>query len=150
MRKIPALSRPNLIPALSQPRPAGGFLLIEVMLAVAIFAVSVLALAAAVENVLQAQLWKDEDEKVRRFLDGQMAQIEAGQIVLADGETKSKVEGWLPEMAVIARRQQLKLKNEDNKDIPGLYEVTIEATWRSGSSPQSRALIFWYSPRQGI
>jgi hypothetical protein len=103
-----------------------------------------------VENVLQAQVWKDEDEKVRRFLDGQMAQIEAGQIVLADGDTKSKVEGWLPDMAVIARRQQLKLKNEDNKDIPGLYEVTVEVTWKSGAVPQSRTLTFWYSPRQGI
>ncbi len=127
-----------------------GFLLVEVMLAVAIFAVSVLALAAAVENVLQAQVWKDEDEKVRRFLEGQVAQIEAGQIVLADGETKSKVEGWLPEMAVVARRQQLKLKNEDNKDIPGLYEVTVEASWLSGATRQTRAVVFWYSPRQGI
>ena len=150
MRKTPAASRPHSIPTRPQSRRPGGFLLIEVMLAVAIFAIAVLSLAASVENVLQAQLWKDEDEKVRRFLDGQMAQIEAGQIVLADGETKSKVEGWLPEMTMIARRQQLKLKNEDNKDIPGLYEVTVEVTWKSGNVPQSRELSFWYSPRQGI
>src|SRR6186713_2237852 len=65
-----------------------GFLLVEVMLAVAIFAVAVLALAKSVEAMLNAQIIKDEDEKVRRFMESKMMEIEAGAVPLQDSTTE--------------------------------------------------------------
>src|SRR5690242_5833034 len=88
-----------------------GFLLIEVMIAVAIFALAVLALGKCVENVITAQVLKDEDEKVRRFLDSKMAEIEAGAVPLSDS-SKEPVKDFLPNAKLKITRKQLQRKNE--------------------------------------
>jgi prepilin-type N-terminal cleavage/methylation domain-containing protein len=124
-----------------------GFLLIEVMLAVAIFAIAVLSLGRCVENILEAQRIKDEDELVRRFLDSKMAEIEAGAVPLTES-SKEPVKDFLPDAKLKTTRKQLQRKNEKEQDLFGLYTVTIELTWTSDNAEQSRALTFYIYPRQ--
>jgi Tfp pilus assembly protein PilV len=123
------------------------FLLVEVMLAVAIFAVAVLALAKSVEAMLNAQILKDEDEKVRRFLESKMVEIEAGAVPLSDS-TSEEVKGWLPEMRLKTTRTPLKKKNEKGVDLTGLYMVTLDLTWLSNNEKMERSLSFYIYPRQ--
>jgi predicted outer membrane protein len=125
----------------------GGFLLIEVVLAIAIFAIGVLALGRCVENILEAQRIKDEDELVRRFLDSKMAEIEAGAVAVSES-SKEPVKDFLPEAKLKMTRKQLQRKNEKEQDLFGLYAVTIELTWVSDNAEQSRALTFYIYPRQ--
>jgi hypothetical protein len=123
------------------------FLLVEVMLAVAIFAVAVLALAKSVEAMLNAQILKDEDEKVRRFLDSKMMEIEAGAVPLSDSTTE-EIKGWLPEMRLKTMRTPLKRKNEKGVELTGLYMVTLDLTWLSNNEKMERSLSFYIYPRQ--
>lgn len=123
------------------------FLLVEVMLAVAIFAVAVLALAKSVEAMLNAQILKDEDEKVRRFLDSKVAEIEAGAVPLSDS-TSEEIKGWLPDMRLKTTRTPLKRKNEKGVDLTGLYMVTLDLSWTSNNEKMERSLSFYIYPRQ--
>lgn len=123
------------------------FLLVEVMLAVAIFAVAVLALAKSVEVMLNAQIIKDEDEKVRRFLESKMVEVEAGAIPLSDSTTED-VKGWLPDMRLKTTRTPLKRKNEKGVDLTGLYAVTLDLSWQSDGQKLQRSLSFYIYPRQ--
>lgn len=123
------------------------FLLVEVMLAVAIFAVAVLALAKSVEAMLNAQILKDEDEKVRRFLESKMMEVEAGAIPLSDSTTE-EIKGWLPGMRLKTTRTPLKRKNEKGVDLTGLYMVTLDLSWLSNSEKMDRSLSFYIYPRQ--
>jgi Tfp pilus assembly protein PilV len=124
-----------------------GFLLLEVMLAVAIFSLSVLALAACVENLVNAQTLKDEDEKVRRFLASRMAEIEAGAVPLSDSTTE-EIKDSLPKMKLKTTRTQLKRKNEKEQDLFGLYVVNLQLTWLSGNTEVERNVMFYLYPRQ--
>jgi Tfp pilus assembly protein PilV len=128
-------------------RLRGAFLLVEVMLAVAIFAVAVLALAKSVEAMINVQIIKDEDEKVRRFLESKMMEIEAGAVPLSDSTTE-EIKGWLPDMRLKTTRTPLKRKNEKGVDLTGLYMVTLDLAWLSGSEKMERSLSFYIYPRQ--
>ena len=123
------------------------FLLVEVMLAVAIFAIAVLALAKSVEAMLNAQILKDEDEKVRRFLESKMLEVEAGAVPLSDS-TSEEIKGWLPDMRLRTTRTPLKKKNEKGVDLTGLYMVTLDLTWLSNNEKMERSLSFYIYPRQ--
>jgi hypothetical protein len=123
------------------------FLLVDVMLAVAIFAIAVLALAKSVEAIIHAQILKDEDEKVRRFLESKMMEVEAGAVPLSDSTTED-IKGWLPEMRLKTTRTPLKRKNEKGVDLTGLYAVTLDLTWLSENEKMERSLSFYIYPRQ--
>jgi prepilin-type N-terminal cleavage/methylation domain-containing protein len=125
-----------------------GFLLIEVMVAVAIFAVAVLALGNCISNVIAAQVLKDEEEQVRRFLDGKMAEIESGAVPLSDTGTTEEVKEWLPGAKIKIKRTLLKRKNEKDQDLFGLYVVDTELTWLSNGAKQTRLLSFYIYPDQ--
>jgi type II secretory pathway pseudopilin PulG len=129
-------------------RRACGFLLIEVMVAVAIFSLAVLALGRCVENVIAAQVLKEEDEQVRRFLDGKMAEIEAGAVPLSETATSEEIKDWLPGAKISTKRTQLKRKNEKEQDLFGLYVVDVELTWLSDGVKQQRNLAFYIYPEQ--
>jgi len=126
----------------------GGFLLVEVMVAIAIFAVAVVALGKCVENIMAAQLIKEEDEQVRRFLDGKMAEIEAGAVIVNDRATTEEVKDWLPGAKLTTKRTQLKKKNEKDQDLYNLFVVDIELNWLSNGEKQSRSVSFYVFPDQ--
>jgi hypothetical protein len=119
----------------------------EVILAVAIFALAVVALAGCVENLINAQTIKDEDEKVRRFLASRMYEIEAGAVPLSDSSTE-EIKDMLPQMKLKTTRTQLKRKNEKEQDLFGLYAVNLQLTWLSGNTEVERNLSFYIYPRQ--
>jgi len=127
---------------------SGGFLLIEVLVAVAIFAAAVLALGKCIENVIAAQVLKDEDEQVRRFLDSKISEIEAGAVPLSETATAEEIKEWLPGAKLTTKRTQLKRKNEKLQDLFGLYVVDVEVTWLSDGAKQSRAVAFYVYPDQ--
>ena len=132
----------------SARRRAHGFLLIEVLVAVAIFAAAVLALGRCVENVIAAQMLKDEDEQVRRFLDSKVAEIESGAVPLSDTATTKEIKDWLPGTKLTTKRTQLKRKNEKDQDLFGLYVADVEIAWLSDGGKQARKISFYIYPDQ--
>ena len=115
------------------------FVLLEVMLGVAIFAMGVLALGKCVNNCVIAEVAKNEDRKARLALSNRLAEIEGGAVDI----TKAKEEPLKGMFQGITIKQQVKpvpLKNERKQVISGIYEIDLEAVWKSGNETQSKEL----------
>jgi type II secretion system protein I len=124
-----------------------GFVLIEVMIAVAIFAMAVLALGEGVRNCIAAQIAQEDDARAVRVLENRMAEIELGAVPLQDSTTEDLKEPFKG-MKLKTTRVQLKKKNEKEQDLFGLYTVNLDLIWKSDGVPQERVLSFYYFPRQ--
>ena len=119
-----------------------GFVLLEAMIAVAVFSIGVLALGRCVQNCIVAERAKVEDEHARRFLMNRMAEIEHGSVVLQDKATE-ELKGAFAGMVLKTTRVPLKKKNEKKQELPGLFVVTLELAWKSNGQDQSKDLTFY-------
>jgi hypothetical protein len=122
-------------------------LLMEAMVAVAIFVLAILGIGKAIEQVMVAQVMKDETEKVQRFLDSKMSEVQAGAVPLQDS-TVEEIKDWLPGAKLKTTRKPLKRLNEKEQELFGLFHVTLELTWLSDGQPATRSLSFYIFPRQ--
>lgn len=126
--------------------PRRGFVLLEAMIAVAIFAIGVLALGKCVSNCLVAERFKEEDGRARRALENRMLEIEAGSVPLSDSITEELKEPF-DGMTIKQTRVPLKKKNEKDEDIVGLESVTLELTWKSDGEEHAKELTFYVYPQ---
>lgn len=124
-----------------------GFVLFEVMLAVAIFVIGVLALGNCVENCLRAETAREADARVRRVLENRMAEIQAGAVALSESSTE-ELKGPFAGMTLKTKREPLKEKNEKDQELLGLYTVSLQVLWKENGVEQSRALEFYFFPKQ--
>jgi hypothetical protein len=127
---------------LSSSRCAGrGFVLLEAMLAVAIFALGVLGLGRCISQGLNVERLAAEDARACRVLENRATEVEAGAISAA---TATEALGGINAGMVLKQTcQPLHKKDEHGKEMTNLYRVTLEAAWMSDGSPQSRTLIFY-------
>jgi hypothetical protein len=127
-------------------RDERGVWLLESMIAVAIFALGMIALGQCLNNCLVAQHIKQDDLRARQALQNRMIEIESGS------ETKFpdtvKLKGAYEGMSIKQTRVPLKRKNEKKQDILGLYAVTLELMWEADGQELSRELTFYVYPRQ--
>lgn len=129
------------------PARRHSFVLLEAMLAVAIFALGVITLGRCVSHCLAAEQFKIEDVRARCVLQNRMAEIEAGVVSLKKPiteELKAPFAGLKLEQTVSA----VKMINEKKEELTGLLAVTLRVSWKSGRDPQSRELIFYVQPRE--
>ena len=89
-----------------------GVVLLEAMIAVAIFSIGVLALGRCVEQCITAEMVKVEDERARRFLASRMAEIEQGSVIVQDKATED-LKGEFEGMSLRTTRVPSKKKNEE-------------------------------------
>jgi Tfp pilus assembly protein PilV len=134
-------------PSTPDARSLRGFVLIETILAVAIFSVGILALGRCVENCVLADIAKEQDNRARRALENEMALIESGAKPLAESSVQ-ELKGMFQGMVLKTKRTLLKEKNEKNQDIVGIYAVQLEADWTVGQEKMTRSIEFYYQPRQ--
>lgn len=125
----------------------GGFLLLDSMLAVAIFALGVLALGRCVENCLRAERFRREEGLAQRVLANYANQIETEALPLAD-QMSEQLKGAWTGMTMNITREPLKLQNEKEQELFGLYRVTLDLSWKSGVEVIHRDLSFYFYPRQ--
>ena len=134
-------------PSTPHARSLRGFVLIETILAVAIFSVGILALGRCVENCVLSDIAKEQDNRARRALENEMALIESGAKPLAESSVQ-ELKGMFQGMVLKTKRTLLKEKNEKNQDIVGIYAVQLEADWTVGQEKMTRSIEFYYQPRQ--
>lgn len=129
-------------------RGRSGFLLIESMLAVAIFALAMIGIGKCVEQCIRGQMLIQEDERARRFLSNRMAEIEMGAVLVTDDAKSEDLKDAFEGMTITSKREELKRKDEKDRDILGLYDVKLELTWKFHGVEQSRSLEFYVNPLQ--
>lgn len=120
----------------------GGFVLLEAMLGVAIFAIGVIALGQCVNACLAAEAARTQDQTARLVLSNRMAEIEAGAVVLEDAKTE-KLKGPFEGISLKQTRKALNKKNENDQELVGLQIVTLEASWSNGRQEQAKDLSFY-------
>jgi Tfp pilus assembly protein PilV len=127
-------------------RRSGGFLLLETMVGVAVFAIGVLALAKCVDNCLNAEMAKRQDQRARLALENRLAEIEAGASSVEE-ETEDKLEGMFKGITIKQKRTPLPLKNKDDTEVTGMYTVTVDAIWKEAGIVQRKTMnLYVYRP----
>ena len=129
------------------PKKSAGFLLLDCMLAVAIFGFGVIALSRCVENCLRAERFRREEGLAQRLLANYLVQIETEALPLADQMTEQLKGAW-EGMTLNITREQMKLLNEKEQELFGLYKVTLDVSWNTGVETIHRDLSFILYPRQ--
>jgi len=124
-----------------------GFALFEVLLAVTIFAVGVLGLGRCVERMVSAQALTVEEGRACQALSNAMAMIESGAVVPGDS-SREKLQGMFEGMELRTTRKLLQEKNESRQDVFGVYQVTLEVSWKRGGEVRKRELVFYHYPRR--
>jgi hypothetical protein len=127
-------------------RNPAGFILFEVMCAVTIFVIGVLALGHCVENCLKAEIMKEDDARARRVLENRMLEIEAGA-VLGNETTSEELKGPFAGMTLKTKRDKQKFKNEKEVDFE-IDVVKLEVLWKQDGRENSRELEFYVRPTQ--
>ena len=126
---------------------AAGFLLLETMIGVLVFAIGVLALARCVQRCLDVEAAKRWDERARTALENRMAEIEAGAIYFKT-EKEEKLGGIFEGITLHQTRSPLGLQDENKKELAGLFQIHLEAQWQEAAGTQSKELSFYvYQPR---
>src|SRR5215204_6439459 len=125
----------------------GGFVLLECMLAVTIFALGILALGRCVENCLRAEKFRREEGLAQRALANYWIQVEQGAIPITENVSE-KLKGAWEGMTMNISREPLVLKNEKDQELFGLYQVKLQLTWSSNGEIVNRELQFMIYPRQ--
>ena len=133
--------------ALHSSGKSAGFLLLESMLAVAIFGLGVIALSRCVENLMRAERIRREEGLAQRLLANYLVQIETEALPLSDQMTE-KLKGAWAGMTMNITREQMKLQNEKEQELFGLYKVTLDVSWTAGREVIHRDLSFILYPKQ--
>ena len=124
-----------------------GFLLLEVMLAVAVFAIGVLSLGECVNHCLTAESARKEDQLAHDALRDRLRMIESGAYSPTTNGS-DQLEDRFASITMQQSFQPLQLKNENNQPISNLYSVHLEAHWQSGSQAESKAITFYVFQKQ--
>jgi hypothetical protein len=120
------------------------FVLLEAMLAVAIFAIGVITLGRCVSNCLAAEQLKVEDVRVRRVLQNRMAEIESGAVLVTRPITED-LKGPYAGLKLEQTASPVRKTNEKREELTGLLEVHLRVSSSGGT--QSRELSFYVLSR---
>src|ERR671912_1004625 len=118
-----------------------GFVLLECMLAVAIFALGILALGRCVENCLRAEKFRREEGLAQRALANYWVQVVHGAIPITENVSYPLKGAW-EGMTMNVSREPLVVKNEKDQELFGLYQVKLQLTWPNGVETITRELQF--------
>lgn len=128
-------------------RGKGGFLLLETMIGVMVFALGVLALAQCAERCIDAQGAKARDDLARGILENRMVEIEKGAEVLA-AEKVEILKGRWTGMTLRESREPLRLLDERRRELKGLFRIGLEVSWKEPSGEQKKTLTFYVQERR--
>jgi hypothetical protein len=127
----------------------GGFLLLESMIAVFMFAVGLIALGHCVRNLMRAERFKREDAKARQVLANYFSLIENGGVSGAESFSEEVGDGY-EGMKIHYEKEQLKLQNEREEEVFGLFQIKLAVTWESDREELRRELSFIMYPRNNM
>lgn len=117
-------------------------MLLEIMLAVAIFTMGVITLGAALTQCLVAQRLRYESERARLALQNRMAEIQANP-AMPDDSARREMKGSFAGLTMVEKRKAVEFKNEEGAIMAGLNQVTLTAEWQFEGERMSRTSTFY-------
>jgi Tfp pilus assembly protein PilV len=128
-------------------RATRGFLLLEVLLALGVFAMAATGFAIALHRTADLAFAAQRELKINRLLESALAR-EMSQPVLEEGSKSEAVEEMENEGMEIETTIELmpEIENEDGQMLQEMYRIEVVARWfESGVSQEQMAETWRYS-----
>lgn len=124
---------------LSPTRPGRGFLLLEMVLALAVFGIAATGFAVALKQMGDAAYLAQSELQLTRVLDSALDET-LSLPTLEEGETSVVVD----EMELTTTITLLEeLLNEDGQALDQMFDIQIQARWYSNGAWQERVVDTW-------
>jgi Tfp pilus assembly protein PilV len=122
-------------------RPARGFLLLEVVLAMGIFALAATGFTLALQKAADASDMAAREMQVTRMLQSSLdAAISIP--VLEEGETSEKLEEREMEIVTLYEKME-EMENVDGQLLQDMWRITVTAYFFQGNTELSRSAVTW-------
>lgn len=107
-----------------------GFTLIEMMIALAVFAFAALGLMLALQTTIDAARMSDRSAEVRNGIENRLARLSVGRLrPLANKETIGGV-------TFSEKVDRETVRNEENSALSGFWRLSVTAEWSDPSGGQ--------------
>jgi hypothetical protein len=127
-------------------RYKAGYMLLEAMLATAMFALAVLGIARSIEaGLLAGQIQKD-DARARRALVNWMRELEAGAQAYSNLPTGLELKGEFYGMKLFQTVVPLELVDQNKQVVEGILEVSLEVVWNAAGERCTKQIKFYANP----
>ncbi len=104
-------------------RQAGGFMLLEIVIAVGIFAFAVVGLATAMNRLIDVELVSREELRVRMELDSKLAEARLAEVREGTTDLGEDASGLRYRLDIAP----LELRNADDELLEGLFLLKVSA-----------------------
>jgi type II secretory pathway pseudopilin PulG len=126
-------------------RKKRGFLLLEVVLAIAVFAIACTGLTVAFHRMAGAASLAQSELRITRILDSALTE-QLSLPTLEEGATQIPVEGTDIELDVVIEPIE-DLENQDGELLQQMFHIRITANWFGNGAWQERSAETWrYNP----
>jgi type II secretory pathway pseudopilin PulG len=122
-------------------RKQHGFLLMEVVIALGIFAIACTGLVVAFHRMAETATIAQEELRITRILDSALAE-QLSFPTLQEGTTQIPVDGTDIELDVVVKPIE-DLQTQDGQLLQEMYHIHITANWFSSGKWQSRSAETW-------
>ena|ERR1035437_10051390 len=118
-----------------------GFLLLEMVLALAVFAIAATGFAVALHRMAALAALAQSELRITRILD---CALDEGlsQPTLTEGVTHSKVAETDIELDTTTELLD-KMENMDGQLLQGMYRIAVKARWFENAARQERSVETW-------
>lgn len=122
-----------------------GFLLLEVVLALAVFAIACTGLTVAFHRMAGAASLAQSELRITRILDSALTE-QLSMPTLEEGVTQIPVEGTDIELDVVIEPIE-DMENQDGELLQQMFHIKIIANWYENGAWQERSAETWrYNP----
>jgi prepilin-type N-terminal cleavage/methylation domain-containing protein len=118
-----------------------GMVLLEVMMALAIFAVVAFSLVVALYSAFDAAEDRNHVDVALRGLDNQLALLHSARVLPGEQDAPDDGTGVAYHISITQEQMQ----DQKKQPVPNMYRATITATWTARNQPYERdvsALIY--------
>ncbi len=120
-----------------------GFLLLEMVLALAVFGIAATGFTVALQQMARVASLAQSELRVTRFMDSALSEA-LSLPVMEEGETETEIgqAGNVVRFLTVIRLLE-DLENEDGQILQEMYHISVTATWMEGGLKQERMVETW-------
>jgi len=128
---------------MTRPRsnPANGFLLLEMVLALAIFGMAATGFAVALNQMAKASDLAQRELRLTRILDSALAEAMSRPSLTESDDTRTLAEGNIEIRSQISPLENL--TNQDGQQLQEMFSIKVTASWYDAGEWKNRSVETW-------